>query len=38
MVSKYGCKKSTSGEFIRKNWLQATENIGFGKNTQVGLA
>ena len=31
MVSKYGCRNSPQGEFLRKNWLQATENIGFSK-------
>ena len=38
MVSKYGFKKSLLGGFLRMNRLQATENIGFGKNPLPGLA
>lgn len=38
MVSKYGLKNSPRGDFLRKNRLQATENIGFGKNQQLAAA
>jgi hypothetical protein len=38
MVSKYGLKNSPSGDFLLKNRLQATENIGFSKKPELDLA